>query len=237
MPEIPVLANAYEGIPEIDRSCIAVDQMAALLHICQLLAELGLYERRFLLAVYLYEYCQTAGWELRNDWQKMERSLWTTGGWQQMAARDGALTIYHFGRAIEGLRESFRGCPALSDRVDHKKIREAYKSFKSGFPDFIEIRTAVAHVADFSGTTQKKFFHSVKGLFKAKWFSSDSPAGITWLPGNMNDHTFAVTLEGKAYTYDLSLQNASQIRDIKLQIFSAFDAATIAKPRRYRREP
>jgi hypothetical protein len=230
MPEIPILPNAYEGIPQIDRGRIPADQMAAFLHVSQLLAELGLYERRFLLAVYLYEYSQTAGWELRDDWEKMEWSLWTTGGWQQIAARDGALTIYHFGRAIEGLRESFRPCPALSDQVDHLKIKHAYKVFKSAFPDFIEIRAAVAHVADFSGTTQKKFFHSVKGLFKTKWFSSTNPDGLTWLAGNMNGNTFAVTLEGKAYTYDLSLQNAERIRGIKLQIFSAFDAATISKP-------
>lgn len=230
MPEIPVLPNAYEGIPEIDRNRIPEDQMVAFLHISQLLAELGLYERRFLLAVYLHEFSQTAGWELRNDWQKMERSLWTTSGWQQIAARDGALTIYHFGRAIEGLRESFHACPTLSERVDHVKIRQAYKGFKSAFPHFIEIRAAVAHVADFSGTTQKKFFHSVKGLFKTRWFSSDDAAGVTWMPGNMNGHTFAVTLEGTPYTYDLNLENAERIRSLKLQIFSAFEAAAIMKP-------
>jgi hypothetical protein len=230
MPEIPILPNAYEGIPQIDRSRIPAAQMAAFLHLSQLLAELGLYERRLLLAVYLYQYAQTAGWELRNDWKRMEFSLWTTGGWQQIAARDGALTIYHFGRAIEGLRESFGACPALSSQVDHHKIRRAYKDSNQPSRTFIEIRAAVAHVADFSGTTQKKFFHSVKGIFKAKWFSSNNPAGITWLAGNMNDHTFAVTLEGKAYTYDLSLQSAERIREIKLQIFSAFDAATNSKP-------
>jgi hypothetical protein len=230
MPEIPILANACEGIPQIDRSRIPDDQMPAFLHITRLLAELGLYERRVLLAVYLYEYSRTSGWELRSDFAKMERTLWTTGGWQQMAARDGALTIYHFGRTIEGLRESFRHCRALSEYVDHNRIRQSYKDFKSAFPHFIEIRAAVAHIADFSGTAQKMFFHSVKGLFRTAWFSSSDPAGITWLPGNMNGSTFAITLEGKAYTYDLSFANAERLRDIKLHIFSAFDAATISKP-------
>jgi len=231
MPDIPILTNAYEGIPEIDRGRIPADQMAAFLHVSQLLAELSLYERRFLLAVYLYEYCQTAGWELgENDWQKLEWSLWTTGGWQQIAARDGALTIYHFGRAIEGLRESFRPCPALSDQVDYDKIRQAYKDFKSAFPHFIEIRAAVAHVADFSGTAREKLKHSVKGIFKTKWFSSPDPEAVTWLPGNMNGHTYAVTFKGNVYTYDLSLENAEKLRGIKLQIFSALEAATISKP-------
>ena len=204
--------------------------MPALLHIVQLLAELGLYERRLLLAVYLYEYSQTAGWELRNDFAKMEWALWTTGGWQSMAARDGALTIYHFGKATEGLQNSFRFCPTLDNQIEHKTIRQARKTFDAAFPDNIAIRNAVAHVADLSQTAEKKKSHSVKGPYKKKWFSSDDPEGVTWLPGNMNDHTYAVTFMGKPYTYDLNLESVAKLREVKLQIFSAFEAATIRKP-------
>ena len=229
MPPIPILQNIYEGIPDIDRSRIPADQMPAFLHIVQLLADLNFYERNLLLACYLYEYSKTAEWELRDDFVRMDRAGWTTGGWQSMAARDGAMTIYHFGRAVEGLRESFRFCQALGDQVDHGKIRHCYKEFKGAFPHFIEIRAAVAHVADFSQTMRKKFVHSIKGIFQTKWFSSGDPVGTTWLPGNMNERTFAVTLGGKPYTYDLTLENAAKLREIKLQIFSAFEAATTHK--------
>jgi hypothetical protein len=108
MPSIPILQNIYEGGPDIDRNRIPADEMPAFLHIVQLLAELNLYERNLVLASYLYEYSRTAAWELRDDFARMERASWTTGGWQMMAARDGAMTIYHFGRAVEGLRDSFR---------------------------------------------------------------------------------------------------------------------------------
>ncbi|MFN0043496.1 MAG: hypothetical protein ACKVSF_09840 [Alphaproteobacteria bacterium] len=226
MPQIPILQNVYEGIPEINRSRIPAEQMPTFRHIVQLLANLNLYEQNLLLAVYLYEYSQSASWELRDDFTRLESVTWTTGGWQLMAARDGALTIYHFGRAIEGLRDSFRGCPALRDQVDHNTIRQGYSEFKSAFPHFIEIRAAVAHVADFSQTTEKKARHSIKGLFSAKRFSSSDPAGITWLPGNMNDHTFAVTLNGEPYTYDLIPESVDKLRKIKIQIFSAFTAST-----------
>ena len=52
MPDIPILSNVYEGVPQIDRSRIPADQMPAFLHIVQLLAELNLYERNLLLAVF-----------------------------------------------------------------------------------------------------------------------------------------------------------------------------------------
>jgi hypothetical protein len=228
MPNIPILPNAYEGPPDIDRGHIPADQMPAFLHIMTLLAELGLYERHLLIAVYLYQYSIQAAHEI-TDFATLEHSLWTTGGWQSMAARDGALTIYHFGRAIEGLKNSLRFCAALNSQVDHRKIKNAGKIFDAAFPDSKAIRDAVAHVADLSQTVEKKTSHAVKGPFKKKWFSSDDPEGITWLPGNMNGHTYAVSFQGKALTYDLSLENAAKLRAVKNQIYSAFEAARKAQ--------
>jgi hypothetical protein len=149
MPAIPVLPNAYEGIPELDRSRIPPEEMPAFLHIVQLLAGLRRYEHELRLAVYLFEYSQQAAHEV-SDFTTRELALWTTGGWQSMAARDGALTIYHFGRAIQGLQSSFRFCPTLRDLVDHEAIRQAKKDFDVAFPHNIQIRHAVSHVADLS---------------------------------------------------------------------------------------
>jgi uncharacterized ubiquitin-like protein YukD len=168
MLEIPILQHIYEPPPDIDRSRIPADQMPVFLHVVTLLMELGAYERHLLLASYLYEFSQTALREIKYFAQQ-EWASWTTGGWQMMAARDGALTIYHFGCAIDGLKNSLRFCPALT--VD-QTIRIAGKVFDVAFPDSKEIRNAIAHVADNSQTLQKKLSHAVKGVFRGKWFFS-----------------------------------------------------------------
>ena len=232
MPEIPILHHIYERVsPAIDRALIPAEQMPAFLHINSQLAQLTRYERQFLLAVHLYQYSHQAAMEiLSEDFAKGDMTIWTTGGWQSIAARDGALSIYHFGRALEGLRANFRSCPALENLVDHPKIRQAYKDFLSAFPHFIEIRHAVAHLADSQQTMEKKLFNSAKGIFNLKWFSSNNPDAVTWMAGNMNNEKFAVTLEGKAYAYALSVANAQKIRTLRFQIFSAFDAAVTTKP-------
>jgi hypothetical protein len=41
--------------------------------------------------------------------------------------------------------------------------------------------------------------HAVKGPFKKKSFSSEDPQGLTWLPGNMNGNTYAVTFKGESF--------------------------------------
>jgi hypothetical protein len=230
MPNIPVLPNAYEGPPDVDRSRIPTDQMPQFLHIITLLAELGRYERHFLLAVYLHEYSAQAAREI-TDFATLEHSLWTTGGWQMMAGRDGALTIFHFARALDGLQNGLKGCPALNADVAHQSIRNARKIFESAFPGYIAIRNVIAHVADFSKKLETKTAHAVKGPFKEKWFASADQQGLTWLGGNMNGNTYAVTYEGQAYTYDLSIQSAAKIRSIKERIYSAFEAATIPRSR------
>lgn len=228
MPNIPILPNAYEGPPNIDRSRIPADQMSAFLHIMTLLAKLGLYERHLLIAVYLYEYSAQAAHEI-TDFATLEYSLWTTGGWQMMAGRDGAMTIYHFGCTIDGIKKSLPACPALNSQIDRRKLKNASKIFDATFHGYTAIRHVVAHVADFSQTIEKQTSHAVKGPFNKKWFSSEDPKGTTWLGGNMNDNTYTVTYEGNAFTYDLSRDNVAKLRSIKDQIYSAFDAATIPK--------
>jgi hypothetical protein len=229
MPSIPILPNAYEGPPDVDRSRIPASQMEAFLHVMTLLAELGLYERHFLQAVYLYEYSAEAASEI-TDFATLELSLWTTGGWQMMAGRDGAMTIYHFGSAIEGLQNSLNDCPALNAQVDHREIRNARGIFEGAFDGYIRMRHAISHVAVSSQTLDKKLSHAVKGLFKKKWFSSENPQGVTWLRGNMNNDTYAVTHEGEVFTYDLNRRSAAKLRSVKQRIYSAFNAAAMPKP-------
>lgn len=222
MPSIPILPNAYEGPPSIDRSSIPALEMPSFLHIQTLLAELGLYERHLLLAVYLYEYSTRAALEI-TDFTKLELALWTTGGWQSMAARDGAMTIYHFGCTIDGIKNSLPANPTLNRKVDRRKLKDASNIFRASFPGYLALRHVVAHVADLSKTLEKKVSHAVKGRFAKGLFRSDDPNGVTWLGGNMNGCTYAVTYEGEAFTYDLNKESVEKLRSIKNRIYSAFD--------------
>lgn len=230
MPLIPILPNAYEGPPDLDRTSIPADEMPTFLHVFTLLAELGHYERNLLIAVYLYEYSTQAAYEIP-DFATLELSLWTTGGWQSMAGRDGAMTIYHFGCAIDGLKNSLQGCPTLNAKVNHRALKDAGKIFETSFPGYRAIRHVVSHVADFSQTLEKKTSHAVKGPFTKSRFSSADPEGITWLGGNMNDNIYAVTYAGNAFTYELNTASVAKLRSLKDRIYSAFEGATLTKRR------
>jgi hypothetical protein len=77
---------------------------------------------------------------------------------------------------------------------------------------------------------EKMTTHAVKGPFKKKTFSSEDPQAVTWLPGNMNGNTYAVSFKGEVFTYEVSQGSVAKLRAVKNRIYSAFDAATTSKP-------
>jgi hypothetical protein len=230
MPAIPILPNVYLAPLELDRSRIPPDEMAAFSHIMTLLAELASHERRLLSAVYLYEFSRQAVWEI-TDFATRELSLWTTSHWSMMAARDGSLTIYHFGSTIEGITRSLPACPALNCQIDRPKLKNARKLFEARFPGYIAIRKVVAHMGDFTKTMRAQASHAVRGPFMAGGFGSEEATGITYLPGNMNEDKYTVTSDGKAFTYTLSRATVGDLCETRELIYSALaPAATINRP-------
>jgi hypothetical protein len=96
----------------------------------EFLASLALHERRLSLANSLYEFGVDALNELMSrsstgliSGETVERTLDTTGGWQLMAARDGAFSISHFGCAMEGVKNSLPFCLALNFQIDPTHCR------------------------------------------------------------------------------------------------------------------
>ena len=65
--------------------------------------------------------------------------------WMFVAARNGGMTIYHFGRAKEGLHVSLGTTPTLRAMLDKAQLRRASKLFDKTFPTFIQMRHAIAH--------------------------------------------------------------------------------------------
>jgi len=136
-----------------------------------------------------------------------------------MAARDGALTIYHFGNAIEGIRKSLPRCPAVNASVDHDILRDASKTFRKAFPNYEAIRHVTGHVSDFTATPDRRREHSHIGELEVGNISfDDSPRQFT---GNLYNRSYVVSYKGRAYHYEISLDNAHVLYLVKLRVFSS----------------
>lgn len=79
--------------------------------------------------------------------------------WQLCAARDCVMSIYHFGRILEGIDESLGSCPTLISTIDGSAKREARKFFEQKFPAYITLRNAISHSAERSKTVRDGHRH------------------------------------------------------------------------------
>ena len=72
----------------------------------------------------------------------------TLSRWPAIPIRDGALSIYHFGMSMAGIRNKLGLCPTLHGLVDTDKFREADRAFRGAFPRIELLRHAIAHAAE-----------------------------------------------------------------------------------------
>jgi hypothetical protein len=230
------LSDYAPAPPQIDRKRIPAEEQEALLHIVDILASLGRFERRFSLALMLFDFSHDENSRLgadvsmgRADFGTLDAKTNTLSGWQMMAAREGAMTIYHFGQTVEAIGSNLKACPTLCGLADHSTLRVAKKLFNATFPDYDAIRHVVAHMADFSATQKMKASHSIvgpwKGNFGAVSIETKDQNAVTRFTDNLYDRTYCITFEGKVYGYEITLGTLETITKIRRHFYSAFDPA------------
>ena len=72
--------------------------------------------------------------------------------WMMIAARDGAMSIFHFGDVIQRINKQFGTCPTLAAHIDRSQMKAANKALRTHFPQFEKIRHAVGHTGEFNMT-------------------------------------------------------------------------------------
>ncbi len=236
MPIIVPSTNYAIGPPQIARDPIPSGEQEALPHVVDLLASLGRYERQFQLALMLFDLSQHENAALvgqvevgQLSFADLDSLTNTLSGWQRMAARDGALAIYHFGQALAAVSAGLRGCPTLNAVVDHTRIRLARRSFAATFPEYDAIRHVVGHAADFSATPMERRIHSITGPWKLSFgrvtIEVKDRGGYHQFSDNLYDRTYCVTYKGRAHNNDISDETLNALSRARERVYSAFSAA------------
>ncbi len=251
---MPILLTPIrlEGPAKLDATKVPVPEQPAFEHIVHLLQHLDIHTVNFWMALQLYDACEG---QINDFFQEMIRAATTSGkldrskldakgmndrfsifgGWQEIATRDAAMSIYHFGSILDGIKSSLSACPTLCAMVDHKNLRIAIGSLKSAFPNYKAIRHVVGHSADFSQSIAKRQQHSRKGPFKATVGQAGieikgSPDRLTQFIGNSAGRSYFVTLDGEVYGYELSRTSADRLKTIRGRVHESFEVATIPEP-------
>jgi len=145
----------------------------------------------------------SAVWDVRAQRQIYDR-------WHFIAARDGAVTIFNFGRSMEGIRASLRKCPSLNAIIDQDALSASTRMLRDRFPRFDGMRHTVAHAAEFSHTEEARADHAAGNLF---------------ISSSLFGREFTATFDGKVVSYEISMDSFEVLKAVALMFISAFRPA------------
>jgi hypothetical protein len=141
--------------------------------------------------------------------------------WRHIAARDGAMTIYHFGCVLLN-GSSMAACPSLQKLIVPSPMRTARQRFKSKFPNANDIRNVVAHDAEVFDSPKKIGQHALGDNRVGQRVSKTKSPRLA-IQNSLLDRSLQTTYEGRIISYDLSVETSHLLSDITAQFYSGFE--------------
>lgn len=143
--------------------------------------------------------------------------------WQQIAARDGAMTLWDIAEAINLIRTNLDKCPNLNAMVVRNELEIAIRQFYTSFPDVRKIRDAFAHASKFSGTDFDLNRHSLRGPLDQNGIRLGETATL-YLTGIIG-RSAAISSFGHLLKYDISNESLQKIEEVYRSLISVFTRA------------
>ena len=183
------------------------------------LAGMGTYLQSFRAAVALFDFAAPIATPLESPTGFPPHDVVIR--WPYIAARDGAMNIYHFRVAMEAAKASAHQLQLVRDAINWTKVRAATKRFQTQFPDFEKIRHAVAHAADLGKTLKEQRRNRIKGPRTGPLVRLSAGASVT-IANSLINQTFATTIGGQLVSYDVTTETADKLEAIMLEFYSLF---------------
>jgi len=203
-----------EAPPTINAEALPSDERRSAAHLMMILGTLPYYEADFRHALALYDHSE-------------RESPTVPHPWKFVAGRDGAMSIFNFGKAVEGIMASVGTMPTLFGMVDRDPLRKARQLMRDMFPRFEAVRHSIAHAAELIGDPDKIDQEGISGA--PYTFGS-----LTINPGQsvviirssfVGPRLFANSFEGALQAYELSQKTANGLWEVKQTIYAAFKNA------------
>jgi hypothetical protein len=174
----------------------------------------------FAAAIHLFDFCEKNIEQNKDASANLRRVvLWQS--WQKLAGRDGAMTIFHFGKALAGAGMTLGSCPTIRRGLDATKLRSARKLFNQKFPRNEDARHAVAHAGELWSTPAKVDKNIAR---EPRHMAEFMGCGIDELVvrDSFVGGRFTNTFEGKVISYELNRLTLSDLEHVKYEFYSAF---------------
>jgi len=141
--------------------------------------------------------------------------------WTFIAARDGAMSIYHFAKAMDGANTWAFRSKCFAAKIDKSGLSDAFKLLRTHFPKFEAVRNAVAHAADVTKNPKWLSEHILMGPFEKPLLKLDDTSKAMIKNTIFND-VFMSTFDSAIQEYEVSIKTLNALIEIKNTFYKAF---------------
>lgn len=125
--------------------------------------------------------------------------------WNQIACRDGVMSIYHAGELLEAIRRT-KVSACLIDKVDGPRIRAAAKAFEKLFPAIRQMRNGVGHVAEMTSSLGGHRKHALEGSV---------------VFGALMGRAYTITNDHEHHTLTLAAETVESLKSVVREVHAA----------------
>jgi hypothetical protein len=141
-------------------------------------------------------------------------------GWQIMAMRDAALTVYHVRETLEALDGAIRRCPHACAVIGRKPFDAAAETFRRHFPHAKRLRHAIGHSAELARTIQQvRANTSMPRLYEGRITAGFGIALA--LPTGWIDDRLTLNHKGAEVSLDLTEISLEQLYEVRRIVMDA----------------
>ena len=202
--------------PHIRSARLLDDEAAEAAHLNLLLESLGHCTHTFQDALSLLDHCRAIldSASAKSDWD----SYFGCVGWPLVAARDAAMTIYHFGILVSAIQTRIGLCPTLMPYFDRAMMKTARRRFNQHFSRSTRLRHAISHAAETLENPQQ---------FK-RHYGRLAPLSFLFLSDSLLDRSYTTMLDGETLSIDITTTTLQRLKEIEQSVFAAFMPVEIA---------
>jgi hypothetical protein len=178
-----------------------------------LVLSLESYAKNFGSALALFDHAETLIQEsFKTNNNPTEESAF---GWVFIAARDAAITVYHFCVSLDAIGAQVQFCPTVRSKFDFDALKTARKLFRSQFSAAEKIRHAVAH--------QAELLKSTAAMTRTRDGRSGgrSSTGILSI-GNLLGRRYETTHDGEQISFEISKESLARLEGVVARVYGAF---------------
>lgn len=196
---------------------------AAVRHLEDLLEDLSAYVDKFYYAVKLFD-AMSVNYHSASvvnsatvEYNALDHYL----SWMRIAARDGAMTLFHIAKTLDAINSSISKCKLIFELIDRQALKSARLLFFNSFSNFSAIRHSVAHSGELFASEKAKKENSFSGDYEGLGMKIERSIGTIITEGLYN-RTFTNTYDGEIVSYDISWENWKILDDMLCALFLVF---------------